>query len=444
MHKNKMKPNRSKARGECINIGLIGFGTIGSGVAKFLLESRGVLLKRTGMEFNLLWVCDKDLSSKRGVNIPKNILTRDADRVINDPGVDIIVELIGGIHPAKEIIIKALSQGKHVVTANKLLLASEGDVIFKKARECDREICFEASVAGGVPVIKIIREGMVGNRFSSIFGILNGTSNFILSSMTGAGSSFKTALKEAQEKGYAEKDPSLDIKGFDSSHKLAILSLLAFGKRVNLDDIYVEGIEHISNFDIQYAKELGYVIKLLAIAKRYGNELEVRVHPTFLPSGYLLSSVSGVYNAIFIEADLVGKQLFYGQGAGKLPTTSAVVSDIVDIGYNIRCGKGAAKLIVPKDTEIKSIRKMDDVVTRYYVHFSAIDKPGVLANIADLLGRHHISIASVVQKERSKAHIVPIVMLTHEAREKDMQAALARIDKLPAIKKKSVLIRLEK
>jgi len=305
-------------------------------------------------------------------------------------------------------------------------------------------VYFEASVAGGVPIIKAIREGLVSNKFASIYGILNGTSNYVLSRMSSGGTSFKTALKEAQSKGYAEKDPSLDIKGLDSSHKLAILSLLAFGKRIDIKDIFVEGIEDISNLDIQYAKELGYVVKLLAIAKRYGDSLEARVHPTLLPSEYLLSSVSGVYNAIFIEADLVGKQLYYGQGAGKLPTASAVISDIVDIACNISCGKNFTRLIIPKDAEIKHIRKMDDVITRYYVHFSAIDKPGVLAKIADLLGRHHISIASVVQKERREAHIVPIVMLTHEAREKDMQAALAKIDKLSAIKKKSILIRLEK
>lgn len=427
-----------------INIGLIGFGTIGSGVAKFLLEERRLLLKRTGMDFNLSLVCDKDLSLKRKADLPGFMFTRDASEVIGDPRIHIVVELIGGIHPAKEIVMKALLNGKHVVTANKLLLAAEGKAIFQRAKLSNREIYFEASVAGGIPIIKAIREGMVGNRFSSVFGILNGTSNYILSSMSSDCSSFKAALKEAQSKGYAEKDPSLDIKGLDSSHKLAILSLLAFGRRVDLNDIYVEGIEDISNLDIQYAKELGYGIKLLAIAKRYGNELEVRVHPTLLPSEHLLSSVSGAYNAIFIEADLVGKQLFYGQGAGKLPTASAVISDIVDIGYKIACGKNSAKPVIPKDTEIKRVRKMDDVVTRYYAHFSAIDKPGVLANIADLLGRYNISIASVVQKERREAHIVPIVMLTHEAKELDMRAALSRINKLPAIKKKSVVIRLEK
>jgi len=427
-----------------INIGLIGFGTIGSGVAKVLMERRDLLLKRTGIDFKLSVICDKDPRLKREVIVPKNIFTKDARDVLNNPDIHIVVELIGGIHPAKEIVMKAFSKGKHVVTANKLLLAVEGEEIFRKAKALNKEIYFEASVAGGVPIIKAIREGMIGNRFSSILGILNGTSNYILSSMSSEGASFKTALKEAQLKGYAEKDPSLDIKGLDSSHKLAILSLLAFGKKVGLDDIYVEGIENISNLDIQYAKELGYVIKLLAIAKRHANELEARVHPTLLPSEYLLSSVSGAYNAIFVEADLVGEQLFYGQGAGKLPTTSAVVSDIVDIGCNIACGRKSAKSVMPRDAEIKKLRKMDDIVTRYYAHFSAIDKPGVLANIADLLGRHDISIASVVQKERREAHIVPIVMLTHEARELDMQAALSKINKLPAIKKKSVVIRMEK
>ena len=427
-----------------INIGLIGFGAIGSSVAKILLERRPSLRKQLGIDLNLLMICDKDLSSKREVSVPKDILTRDFNKVINDPRVDIVVELIGGVHPAKEIIIKSLEKGKYVVTANKLLLAVEGDAIFKIAKRRNREVYFEASVAGGVPIIKSIREGMVANRFSSIFGILNGTSNYILSKMSSTGTDFKTSLKEAQAERYAEKDPSLDIKGLDSAHKLAILALLTFGKRVDLKDIYVEGIENISSLDIQYAKDMGYIIKLLAVAKRDGKELEVRVHPTLLPSGYLLSSVSGVYNAIFIEGDLIGKQLFYGQGAGKLPTASAVISDIVDISKKLSSGEESKKFNIPENSGIERLKKMDDVVTRFYVHFSAIDKPGVLAKIADLLGQYNISIASVVQKERKEAHIVPIVMLTHEAREKDMQQALRKIDKLSAIKRKSVLIRLEK
>ena len=427
-----------------INIGVIGFGTIGSSVVKLLVEGRKLFRDRTGIDLNLILVCDKDLTSKRNVSVPKNILTRDADKVIRHPDIDVVVELIGGIHPAKEIVMRSLASGKHVVTANKLLLATHGEAIFKKAQESDRQIYFEASVAGGVPIVKSIRESMVANTFSSIIGILNGTSNYILSQMTSGGSTFKSALKEAQARGYAERNPSLDVKGLDSAHKLAVLSFLAFGKRVTMKDIYVEGIENISPIDIQYAKEFGYVVKLLAIAKRNGNELEVRVHPALLPSEYLLSSVSGVYNAIFIDADLVGKQVFYGEGAGKLPTASAVLSDIMDIAYNVAYGRKTNKLIVPKRIEIKKIKKMDDAYARFYVHFSTIDRPGVLAKIAELLGKNNISIASVVQKERRKTHAVPIVMLTHEAREKDMQNALKKIDKLPIIKRKSMLLRLER
>lgn len=426
-----------------INIGIIGFGSIGSGVVKLLLSRRRLFRDRTGIDLNLVLVCDKDLRSRRDVNVPKKMLTRDANKVIYHPDIDVVVELIGGVHPAKEIVMKALTSGKHVVTANKLLLASEGETIFKKAKEAGKEIFFEASVAGGIPIIKSIREGLQANTFYSIMGILNGTSNYILSRMSSEGVSFKVALKEAQSKGFAEKNPSLDIKGVDSANKIAILSLLAFGKKVKMKDIYVEGIEGISPVDIQYAKEWGYTVKLLAIAKREGNHLGVRVHPTLLPSKYLLSSVEGAYNAIFINAGLVGKQVYYGQGAGKLPTASAVLSDIMDIADAIIYGKKSSTLIATKRAEIKKIKNIDDIRTRYYVHFSTIDRPGVLAKIAGILGGHGISIASVVQKERREAHVVPIVMLTHEAREKDMQDALKRINNLVDIKRKSILLRLE-
>ena len=427
-----------------INIGVIGFGTIGSSVVKLLLERRLIFRERTLIDLNLAVVCDKDLRSKRDVLVPKAMMTDDVEKVITDPSIDVVVELIGGIHPAKEIVVRALGLGKHVVTANKLLLATEGEGIFKKAEEAGKEILFEASVGGGIPIIKSIREGMIGNTFHSIFGILNGTSNYILSRMSSEGYPFKKALEEVQLKGYAEKDPSLDIKGRDSAHKLAILSSLAFGKRVNIKDIYVEGISGISPFDIQYAKEMGYVLKLLAIAKRDGESLEVRVHPTLLPEEHLMSSVSGVYNAIFVDADLVGKQLFYGEGAGKLPTASAILSDIMDIAYTVAYGRIPGKFAVPARSEIKNIKRIEEVYMKYYVHFSAIDKPGVLAKIAHLLGKNNISIASVVQKERREASIVPVIMLTHAAKEKDMQEALKSIDKLPVIKRKTVLIRMEK
>jgi len=426
-----------------INIAVVGFGTIGSSVVKLLLEGRSVFFERTGIDLNLSLVCDKDLKTKRDVSVPRGMLTSDFNEIISSPEIDLVVELVGGVHPAKEIIMSALASGKHVVTANKLLLAVEGEDIFKKAEESEKEIFFEASVAGGVPIISSIRRGLVANTFFSIMGILNGTSNYVLSRMSSEGIGFKAALKEAQSKGYAERDPSLDIKGLDSAHKISILSLLAFGKKVKMEDIYIEGIEHISPMDIEYAREWGYVVKLLAIAKREGNELGVRVHPTLLPPQYLLSSVSGVYNAIFINADLVGKQVFYGEGAGKLPTSSAILSDIMDIAYTIVYGKGSSRPIVQKRSDIEKIKKMDDIRTRFYVHFSTIDKPRVLAKIAELLGKRNISIASVVQKEKGKGHIVPILMLTHEARELDMQNALKEIDKLAVIKRKTVLIRLE-
>jgi len=426
-----------------INIGIIGFGKIGSSVVKLLLERRNFLREKSGIELNLALVCDKELHTHRDVTIPKDMLTKDAIRVTRHPDIDIVVELIGGVHPAKEIVIDALEHGKHVVTANKLLLATEGEDIFRKAEKCGREIYFEASVAGGIPIIKAIREGLRANNFHTIMGILNGTSNYILSRMSEDRITFGAALKEAQEKGFAERDPSLDIKGMDAAHKIIILSLLAFGKRLDIEDVFIEGIDAISSMDIEYARDWGYVVKPLAIAKRDKNQLCVRVHPTLLSSHYLLASVSGEYNAIFIEGDLAGKQVFYGQGAGRLPTASAVLSDIMDIAGVIVHGKKPTNIIATEKTEIKHVMRMDDVCTRYYVHFSAIDKPGVLAKIAELLGRHNISIASVVQKERSASHTVPIVMLTHEARERDMQSALAKIDKLPVIKGKSVLIRLE-
>ena len=426
-----------------VNIGIVGWGTIGASVVGLLLERQRFFYERTGICLNLVQVCDKDIVSKRDIKLPKDMLTRDINKIIYNPDIDIVVELIGGIHPAKEIVLKSLLSGKHVVTANKLLLAVEGEDIFKKAEDMEKEIFFEASVAGGVPIINSIRKGLVANRFHSIFGILNGTSNYILSRMSSDGISFKSALKEAQSKGYAERNPSLDIKGMDSAHKIAILCLLGFGKSVDMKDIYIEGIENISTIDIQYAKECGYIIKLLAIAKREGRELGVRVHPTLLHSEYLLSSVSGIYNAIFIDGDLVGQQVFYGEGAGRLPTASAVLSDILNIAGTIIYDKSHSNLIAQKGIEIQKIKKMADIYTRYYVHFSAIDEPCVLAKISALLGRYNISIASVVQKEKIQGQIVPIVMLTHEAKEKDMQRALEKIDRLSVIKKKSVLIRVE-
>jgi homoserine dehydrogenase len=320
-----------------INVGLIGFGTVGSGVVKVLREKKAFLSEKIGLEINIKKICDKDISTKRrGVALDKNLLTRDARDIINDPAIDIIVELIGGIHPAKEFILEALNKGKNVITANKALLSQEGKELFGQALGRGKNIYFETSVGAGIPIIKSLREGLVANKFSRIFGIVNGTSNYVLSEMSNNNCSFAQALSQAKLKGFAEKNPTLDIEGIDSAHKLILLTYLGFGKFINIKDIFIEGISHISVSDINYAKELGFAIKLLAIAKKQNQELEARVHPTLIPQGHLLASVNGVFNAIYVTADLAGELLFYGPGAGQLSAVSSVISDLVDLTQDIK------------------------------------------------------------------------------------------------------------
>jgi homoserine dehydrogenase len=426
-----------------VNIGLIGFGNIGSGVVKILRDKRALLSEKTGLDINIKKICDQDITSKRNVSVDKGMLTRNAKEIIDDPQIDILVELIGGIHPAKEFISEALKKGKNIVTANKALLALHGQELFSEATDKGKNIYFEASVGAGIPIIKSLREGLVANKFNSILGILNGTSNYILSSMSKNGKTFNEALKEAKEKGFAEKDPTLDIEGMDSAHKLILLTYLAFGKLVNIKDVFVEGISHISLADVNYAKELGFEIKLLAIAQREGESLEVRVHPTLVPEDHLLASVDSMFNAIYVEGDLAGDLLFYGPGAGQLSAASAVVSDIIDLTQDIKAGLFRPMMNIVSDKAVKSLRKIDESFSRYYIRFTALDKPGVLAKISGILAKFGISIASVTQKEKSKAQLVPVVMLVHEAREKDLRNALNMIDRLDAIKEKSVAIRME-
>jgi len=426
-----------------VNVGLIGFGTVGCGVVK-TLESRSALIaKKAGALLKIKYVCDVDLSKKRLLKAKGCVFTKDAWQIVNDPDINIIVELIGGIHPAKELIVAAMKNGKSIVTANKALLAQEGSEIFKIAQDYGVDIYFEASVAAGVPVIKALREGFGGDKIEAVLGIVNGTCNFILTRMAKDGVSFQEALKIAQAKGYAESKPLLDINGFDSAHKLVLLTLLSFGKFVSLKDIYVEGIVDISANDIDYAKEFGYVIKLLAIAKLSEGKLEVRVAPTLLPKDHLLANVYDVYNAVLVKADLAGGILFNGKGAGQNPAASGVISDIVDLARNISSGVTRR---VPEYSDVQSslkLRKIDEIESRYYIRFSAIDKPGVLAGISGVLGKYGISIASVAQKERRQAKIVPVVIMTHEAKERSLRQALAKIDKLSVIKAKSVAIRVE-
>ena len=426
-----------------INVGLIGFGNVGCGVIKILQDKKVFLNNKIGLEINIKKICDKDITSKRDISVDRRLLTRNIKEIINDPQIDIVAELIGGIHPAKEYIIEALNKGKNVVTANKALLAQEGRELFAIARERGKNIYFEASVGAGIPIIKSLREGLVANKFYSIFGIVNGTSNFILSQMSNNNYTFNQALSEAKQKGFAERNPTLDIEGIDSAHKLILLVYLCFGRLVNLNDVFIEGISRISLADVNYAKELGFQIKLLAIAKKAVNELEVRVHATLIPKAHLLSSVTGIFNAIYVSCDLAGNLLFYGPGAGQLSAASAVVSDLVDLTKDIQAGLFRPTLNIVVDKSIKKLRRIDDIESRYYIRFMAVDRPGVLAKISGVLAKFGISIASVTQKERQKARVVPIVMIIHEAKEKNLRSALDMIDRLNVIKQKSVAIRME-
>jgi len=426
-----------------VNLGLLGFGNVGAGVVKVLREKRHFLSERIGTQINVKKICDKDILSKRAATVEKGMLTKDPLEIIDNPQIDIVVELIGGIHPAKEFILGALRKGKNIVTANKALLAQEGQGLFAEAADRGKSIYFEASVGAGIPIIKALREGLVANRFNSIFGILNGTSNFILSRMSKDNCPFNHALAEAKRLGFAEQDSTLDIEGIDSAHKLILLNYLCFGRFIAMDEVFIEGISRISPSDIQYSKELGFEVKLLAIAKKEGSDLEVRVHPTLIPERHLLSSVDGVFNAIYVSSDLAGNLLFYGPGAGQLSAASSVVADLVDLTQDIKAGLFRPTLNIMPDQSIKKLRKSEDFESRYYIRFMAVDKPGVLAKIAGILAKFGISIASVNQKERSKGQVVPVVMTIHSARERNLRQALSIIDKLEAVKEKTVAIRME-
>lgn len=426
-----------------ISVGIIGFGTVGTGTVKILLENREIIKERLGFEINLRRIADLDIKKDRGIKLPKGILTISADDILRDPEIDIVVELIGGIRPAKDFILKAINNHKHVVTANKALLATEGNEIFALAHKKGVEIGFEASVAGGIPIIKVIREGLVANRIKAVYGIINGTSNYILTKMTEENVEFSEALKEAQALGYAEDDPTLDIEGIDSAHKLSILACLSYGILVSYKDIYTEGISRVTPQDIGFASELGYKVKLLAIAKESDSKIELRVHPTMLPKEYLISKVDGPFNAIYVEGDATGSTLYYGKGAGSMPTGSAVVSDIVDIARNIRKNATGRVPVLTRTLRNLRIKKMDDVTSKYYFRFSALDKPGVLSKISGILGSYNISIASVIQKGRRVGEAVPLVVLTHEAKEKDVRQAIREIDQLPVVMDKTVFIRVE-
>jgi homoserine dehydrogenase len=430
-----------------IKVGMIGFGTVGSGVVKILQRNSKLIEKRMGAKIVLKRIADIELEKDRGVKLKPGVLTRNAEEVIKDPEIDIVMELMGGIEPARSYILKAIRNKKHIVTANKALLALHGDEIFKDAYRFGVDVNFEASVGGGIPLIRSIKEGLVANRIQSIFGILNGTSNYILSKMTNEGRGFKEVLKDAQEKGYAEADPTYDVEGIDAAHKLAILIRLAFGTPVRFKEIFIGGISEITPLDIQFSREFGYRIKLLAIAKIDQGKIEARVHPTMIPQGHLLSTVEGVFNAIYIKGDAVGPTLFYGQGAGQMPTGSAVVSDLVELGRNllVRANGHRVPSLSYQEFAIEKtpLKKIEEVVMPYYMRFSALDRPGVLSKISGILGKYDISIVSVIQKGRRIKGAVPIVMMTHEAKEKNVHRALKEIDRLGVILGKTMYIRVE-
>jgi homoserine dehydrogenase len=426
-----------------VNVGLIGFGTIGTGVVKGFANKNYFIKKKCNISVDIARVADKDLRRKRSIKVPKKKLTTNVNMVLNDPNIDIVVELIGGIYPAKKYVITALRNKKHVVTANKALLADSGKEIFTIAQKFGVTVRFEASVGGGIPVVKVLGEDFIANKIQAIYGIINGTSNYILTKMEEDGQSFESALKDAQRLGIAERNPILDISGMDSAHKLAILTLLGFGRYVEVDKIYVEGIQNIELCDIQYARELGYSIKLLAIAKKDNGKLDVRVHPTLLSSKHLLAGVRGAQNAIYTKGDMIGESLLYGEGAGEKPTSSAVISDIIDIAESVATGKELKMPNMAFDSDITGIKKIGKVKSRYYIRFMAVDKPGVLAAISGVLGNFKISIASVTQKERHREHAVPIVMVTHEAIESDLKKALSIIHRFGSIHDRPVAIRME-
>jgi homoserine dehydrogenase len=431
---------------EPIQIGLIGCGTVGTGVARILLGQQAMLSKRVGTPLHLKYVADLDPQTDRGVSFQPGVFIDDAWKIINDPGIDIVIEMIGGETLARELILKAIEMGKHVVTANKALLARHGNQIVAAAEANHVDLAFEASVGGCMPIIKTLREALVANQISAMTGILNGTCNYILSKITETHIPFATALAEAQSKGYAEANPTLDVEGLDAAHKLAILAALAYGMRINFDDIYIEGISAITPMDIQFAEEFGYRIKLLAISKHLGDAVQARVHPTMIPLDNILSSVSGTLNAITVSGSAVGDLFLSGHGAGMMPTASAVVGDIVDLARNLRYkSAGRVPTMAFQQNRIipLAVMPITEIVTCYYFRFSALDKPGVLSTISGILGKYGISIKSVHQKGRKTNGSVPIVMMTHQAREADVRNAFEEIGALDVVAAKPVLIRIE-
>jgi homoserine dehydrogenase len=434
-----------------VNLGMIGGGTVGSGVFHALQQNGDLMAARLGVKLAFRKIAVKSIDEPRAYPITKSLLTTDWQEVVNDPEIQVVIELVGGTGIARTMVLAALAQGKTVVTANKALISAHGPELFAAAAKSGANLYYEASVCGGIPIIKSLREGFVANRFSAIYGIVNGTCNYILTRMKQEGAEFADVLADAQKHGYAETPPDLDIDGIDAQHKTGILASLAHGFWVDHHQIHTEGIREISKIDMQFAQQLGYTIKLLGIVKQSKAQslkskgkagVQVSVYPTLIPNAHVLASVNGVFNACFVRGDVVGDTLFYGRGAGKDATASAVLSDVADAALDIKngsrirvapfvaCGKGC-------------VQPMDEIVSRYYVRLSVVDKPGVLAKISAIFAAAKIGISSVIQPEGHEGESVPLILMLHDAPNAAMKKALAKIAKLPAIKAKPVMLRVE-
>jgi len=428
-----------------VNLGMIGGGTVGSGVFHALQLNGGLMASRIGVKVGVRKVAVKAFDEPRPYPISRSLMTTDWQTVVNDPQVDMVSELVGGTGLARIVILTALALGKPVITANKALLSAHGEELFAAAKKHGSNLYYEASVCGGIPIIKSLREGFVGNRINALYGIVNGTCNYILTRMKLEGADFTTVLADAQKHGYAETPPDLDIDGHDAAHKIGILASLAHGFWVNPKKIHVEGIRHISALDIQFAEKLGYTIKLLGIIKKVGTgcHVQVSVYPTLVPNTHVLASVNHVFNAVFVRGDIVGDTLFYGRGAGKDATASAVLSDLADAALDLKSGtKQRVPPFVPHEGS-GAVIPMDDVVSQYFVRLSVVDRPGTLAKIAAIFGAAKIGISSVIQPEGHEGKSVPLIFMLHYATNGAVKKAFNQIAKLPVIKDKPVMIRVE-
>jgi len=422
-----------------IGVGLLGMGTVGRGVYRILNDNKTGIEQKVGVPIVIKRILVRDVSKDRGMALNKALLTTNISDLLDDPEIDIIVEVLGGVDQALEYALRALESGKSLVTANKDMIALHGKRLFEAADLNNRDLFFEASVAGGIPIIKPLKECLAANRITQLIGIINGTTNYMLSRMSKEGLGFQEALSDAQSLGYAEADPSSDVEGFDAARKLTILSSIAFNTRLRLDQVYVEGITRVTAEDIAYAANLNYVVKLLAIARESGDGVEVRVHPALLPKNHPLASVNDVYNAIFVTGDAVGDVMFYGRGAGELPTASAVVADVMNASRNLV--RNVPGMISCTCFEEKPVKPMGLTIAKYYLRLNVADKPGVLASIALIFGKYEVSLASVIQQTTGEC--AELVLITHKVYEKNLQDALLEIKELPVVNEVSNVIRVE-